>query len=50
MELGAIRGLWNDPWCIGGELNIVRFPRERNRGSRLFVAMRRFSQIIRIFS
>ncbi|RVX17218.1 LINE-1 retrotransposable element ORF2 protein [Vitis vinifera] len=23
-ELGAIRGLWNDPWCIGGDFNMIR--------------------------
>ena len=22
-ELGAIRGLWNDPWCIGEDFNQV---------------------------
>ena len=34
-ELGAIRGLWKDPWCIGGDFNIIRFPSERNRLGRL---------------
>ena len=24
-ELGAIRGLWSDPWCVGGDLNLIRF-------------------------
>ena len=28
-ELGAIRGLWDDPWCVGGDFNSVRFPEER---------------------
>ena len=28
-ELGAIRGLWEDPWCIGGDFNAVRFPEEK---------------------
>ena len=31
-ELGAIRGLWGDLWCIGGDFNVVRFPNERNNG------------------
>ena len=25
-ELGAIRGLWEDPWCIGGILISLCFP------------------------
>ena len=25
-ELRAICGLWNDPWCIGGDFNMIRFP------------------------
>ncbi|RVW31709.1 hypothetical protein CK203_095303 [Vitis vinifera] len=28
-EFGAIRGLWEDPWCIGGDFNITLFSRER---------------------
>ena len=34
-ELGAIRGLWNEPWCVAGDFNMIRFPYERNRGGRL---------------
>ena len=30
-ELGAIRGLWSDPWCVGGDFNRIRFPGERSR-------------------
>ena len=22
-ELGAIRGLWEDPWCLGGDFNVI---------------------------
>ena len=45
-ELGAIRGLWNDPWCIGGDFNMIRFPDERRRRGRVSPSMRRFSEVI----
>nr|CAN78023.1 hypothetical protein VITISV_015519 [Vitis vinifera] len=45
-EFGAIRGLWSDPWCIGGDFNVVRFPGERSGASRLTLAMRRFTWVI----
>ena len=25
-ELGTIQGLWSDPWCIGGDFNVIKFP------------------------
>ena len=33
-ELSAIRGLWEDPWCIGGDFNVIRFPSERSSQGR----------------
>ena len=45
-ELGAIRGLWEDPWCIGGDFNTVRFLKERRNAPRLIAEMRRFSEVI----
>ena len=30
-ELGSIKGLWIDPWCVGGDFNMVRYLEERGR-------------------
>ena len=45
-ELGAIRGIWEEPWCLGGYFNIIIFQREMSRQGRLTTTMRRFTQII----
>ena len=45
-KLGAIRGLWRDPWCIGGDFNVVRFLAERGGCLRMLVTMRCFSEVI----
>ena len=45
-DLGAIRGLWGEPWCIGGGFNVIRFLGERNKMGRISSSMRRFSQVI----
>ena len=45
-ELGSIRGLWDCPWCVGGDFNEVLFPYERSKGGRLSNSMRRFSDIM----
>ena len=42
-ELGAIRGLWSEPWCVAGDFNMIRFPSERSRRGHLSSAMRGFS-------
>ena len=45
-KLGSIKGLWDCPWCVGGDFNEVLFPNERSRGGRLSNSMRRFSDIL----
>ena len=30
-EMGAIRGLWNELWCVVGDFNMIRFPSEEQR-------------------
>ena len=45
-ELGTIQGLWSDPWCIGGDFNVIKFPSERSREGRMIGTMRRFSKVI----
>lgn len=44
--LGSIKRMWKDPWCLGGDFNMIIFPREMRNCSRLSFAMRRFSEII----
>ena len=45
-ELGAIRGLWNELWCVAGDFNMIRFPSERSKGGRMSPTMRRFSEVV----
>ncbi|RVW95136.1 putative ribonuclease H protein [Vitis vinifera] len=45
-EFGAIRGLWGEPWCVGGDFNIILSQGERSRQGRVTSAMRRFAQVM----
>ena len=45
-ELGSVKGLWEGPWCIGGDFNMVLSPNERNKGGRFSHSMRRFSKVM----
>ena len=31
-ELGSIKGLWEGPWCLGEDFNVVLSPMEREGG------------------
>ncbi|RVW39602.1 hypothetical protein CK203_090616 [Vitis vinifera] len=42
--IGAIRGLWGEPWCVGGDFNVILSQGERSRQGRISPTMRRFAQ------
>ena len=44
-ELGAIKGLWNGPWCVVGDFNAILRPEERSRGGSLNSIMRRSQKL-----
>ena len=45
-EIGAIRGIWEGPWCLRGDFNIILSQSERSRQGRITSAMRRFAQVV----
>jgi len=45
-ELRTFTSIWDIPWCLGGDFNVVRFPSERSNGGRLTSAMSDFSEFI----
>ena len=45
-ELGSLKGLWEGPWCIGGDFNMVLSPNERNMAGRMSHPMRRFAEVL----
>ncbi|GLT55575.1 hypothetical protein SLA2020_286860 [Shorea laevis] len=45
-ELAGLMALWDLPWCMGGDFNVVRYPGERIGESRHTQAMVEFSEFI----
>ena len=45
-ELGSISGLWEEPWCVGGNFNEILYPNERTRGGRISNSMQRFFNVL----
>jgi hypothetical protein len=45
-ELAGLMSVWEAPWCIGGDFNIVRFPSERPSELNYSTAMMEFSDFI----
>ncbi|XP_059451141.1 uncharacterized protein LOC132181936 [Corylus avellana] len=45
-ELAGLMRIWEVPWCLGGDFNIVRFPSERSNVSYYSSGMMDFSDFI----
>ncbi|RVW29483.1 hypothetical protein CK203_093717 [Vitis vinifera] len=45
-ELGAIKGLWNGPWCVARDFNAILSPDECSRGGSLNSNMKRLDRFL----
>ena len=45
-KLVTFMSIWDIPWCVGGDFDVVRFPSERSTGRRLTSMMADFSNFI----
>ena len=45
-ELAGVKCWWDIPWCVGGDLNVVRFPVERSHSTSFTQAMHDFTDFI----
>ena len=44
--MGGARGIWDDPWCLGGDFNAALSQKEKSSQGSLNGAMRRFAQVV----
>ena len=45
-ELATVKGLWNEPWYIARDVNVVRFPGETSNGRQMLTTMREFLALL----
>ena len=45
-KLAIVKGLWDEPWCIASDFNVVRFLVETSNSRQMSIAMRDFSNFI----
>lgn len=43
LELNQVAGMWNRPWVLGGDFNVIRFLHEKKGGGSMSKAMKNFS-------
>ena len=46
-ELNQVARMWNHPWVLGGDFNVIRSPNEKKGGCSIYQAMCDFNDWIR---